>query len=206
MSILTKLKKLLKKKNEEKDEKEQVEEEETEEKEESVTLNLENLRNESVLDDTENAIKSWTDTLEAAKQHPLSQAKIVNTKILEELSYVLNQMNLKMNKLEKLEKLEKLDKLDEILSILNETKEELDEKGVKSENLEKAIGEIENLTIKDKEVISWIEKQGKVTANQLAKHLDLSRSTASFRLNRLAEMDILKKEASGKRIYYTVKI
>lgn len=200
MSILTKLKKLLKKKDEEKDEKEQIEEEEIEEKEESVNLNLENLRNESVLDDTENAIKSWSETLEAAKQHPLSQAKIVNTKILEELSYVLNQMNLKMNKLDK------LDKLDEILSILNETKEELDEKGVKSENLEKAIGEIENLTIKDKEVISWIEKQGKVTANQLAKHLDLSRSTASFRLNRLAEMDVLKKEASGKKIYYTVKI
>ncbi len=200
MSILTKLKKLLKKKEEEKEEKVETSEEENEKIEEPLQFSVEKIKENNEFDSTENAIKTWEETLEAAKQHPLSQVKIVNTKILEELNHVLNQMNLKMDKLEK------LDKLDKILDILDKTKEELERKEITSDYLDKAIDEIENLTIKDKEVIAWIEKKGRVTANQLSKHLGLSRSTASFRLNRLAEMDALKKEASGKRIFYTTKL
>ena len=43
------------------------------------------------------------------------------------------------------------------------------------------------------------------TANQLADFLNLSRSTASFRLNRLAELGALDKEAIGKKIFYKIK-
>ena len=48
--------------------------------------------------DTGSAIKNWENTLKAAQQHPLTQAKIINTQILEELSNVLKSMDLKQEK------------------------------------------------------------------------------------------------------------
>lgn len=145
-----------------------------------------------------NMIKSWQSTVKAAQEHPLSQVKIMNTRILEDLSNVLKQMNLK------LDKLDELDKLDIILSHLIETKDELKKKGVDSEKLKETINVVENLTIKDKDVLNWIAQQEKVTASELADHIGLSRSTASFRLNRLADMGTLIKESEGKKVFYKV--
>ncbi|MCD6547718.1 MAG: winged helix-turn-helix transcriptional regulator [Nanoarchaeota archaeon] len=190
MGLLARLKKLLKSSEEKKEERQEpqvIVEEPQKPVIEEPKVSFES---------TEQAIKSWEKTLEAAKQHPLSQVKIINTQILEELSNVLKSMDSKLNK---------LDKLDEILEILIETKKELEEKGVESKALSRAIEEIERLTIKDKEVVAWIEKQGRVTAKQLADYTGLSRSTASFRLNRLAEIGVLEKQAIGKKIYYKPK-
>ena len=105
----------------------------------------------------------------------------------------------------RLEKLNDLEKLDFILELLQQTKEEIAEKGVSSQALDSAITHISQLTIKDKEVIDWVSRQERVTANQLADYINLSRSTASFRLNRLAELGALEKEAIGKKIYYKIK-
>lgn len=145
------------------------------------------------------AIKQWEDTIKAAQQHPLSQVKIINSQILEELNHVLKSMD------HRLEKLNDLEKLDFILDLLQRTKEEISEKGVSSQTLDSAITHISQLTIKDKEVIDWVGRQERVTANQLADYINLSRSTASFRLNRLAELGALEKEAIGKKIYYKIK-
>jgi DNA-binding transcriptional ArsR family regulator len=145
------------------------------------------------------AIKQWEDTIKAAQQHPLSQVKIINSQILEELNHVLRSMD------HRLEKLNDLEKLDYILDLLQRTKEEIAEKGVSSPALDSAITQISQLTIKDKEVIDWVGRQERVTANQLADYINLSRSTASFRLNRLAELGALEKEAIGKKIYYKIK-
>jgi len=145
------------------------------------------------------AIKQWEDTIKAAQQHPLSQVKIINSQILEELNHVLKSMD------HRLEKLNDLEKLDFILELLQQTKEEIAEKGVSSQALDSAITHISQLTIKDKEVIDWVSRQERVTANQLADYINLSRSTASFRLNRLAELGALEKEAIGKKIYYKIK-
>lgn len=149
--------------------------------------------------DTSKAIENWEKTLQAVQQHPLSQVKIINTQILEDLSNVLKSMNSKMDKLDN------LDKLDQIYEILLRTYSELEAKGIKSEHLNAALSEIERLTIKDKDVIEWISKQDQVTAQQLADRINLSRSTASFRLNRLSELGVLNKEAIGKKIYYKIK-
>lgn len=149
--------------------------------------------------DTDSAIKNWESTIKAAQQHPLTQAKVINTQILEELSNVLRSMD------SKLEKLDKLDKIDEILDILRRSREGLISKGMESPELNLAIEEMERLTIKDKDVLDWISKQDHVTANQLADFIGLSRSTASFRLNRLEELGALEKEAIGKKIYYKLK-
>ncbi|MDD5239081.1 MAG: helix-turn-helix domain-containing protein [Candidatus Nanoarchaeia archaeon] len=145
------------------------------------------------------AIKQWEDTIKAAQQHPLSQVKIINSQILEELNHVLKSMD------HRLEKLNDLEKLDFILDLLQRTKDEIAEKGVSSQTLDSAITHISQLTIKDKEVIDWVGRQERVTANQLADYINLSRSTASFRLNRLAELGALEKEAIGKKIYYKIK-
>jgi DNA-binding transcriptional ArsR family regulator len=149
--------------------------------------------------DTNQAIEAWEKTLSAAQQHPLSQVKILNTQVLEDLSNVLKSMD------SKLDKLDKLDRLDEIYNILMHSKAELEAKGVRSEHLDAALAEVERLTIKDKDVIDWLAKQERVTAQQLADRIGLSRSTASFRLNRLAELGVLDKEAVGKKIFYRVK-
>ena len=128
--------------------------------------------------DTDRAIDSWERTLQAAQRHPLSQVKVINTQILEELSNVLKSMNAKLDKLEI---------LDQIYDILIRTEAELKAKGVKSEHLDAAMAEIERLTIKDADVLEWISRQDRVAAQQLADRVNLSRSTASFRLNRLAD-------------------
>jgi DNA-binding transcriptional ArsR family regulator len=148
---------------------------------------------------THMAIKQWEDTIKVAQQHPLSQVKIINTQILEELNAVLKTMD------HRLEKLDDLDKLDIILDLLESTKQELESKGVSSAALNDAITQINQLTIKDKDVIDWIGRQERVTAQQLADFLNLSRSTASFRLNRLSELGALDKEAIGKKIYYKIR-
>lgn len=202
MSLLSRLKQLFKKHQSNNKEKMEKEVEQASQDDMPIEVEKEPMPvipardNVSSMETTYNAIKSWEKTMEVAKQHPLSQVKIINTQILEELSNVLKQMN---------NKLDELSKLDEILMILHETKSELEEKGIESNKVDQAIEEIERLTIKDKEVVSWIVKQERVTANQLAGYTGLSRSTASFRLNRLAELGVLEKEAVGKKIYYKPK-
>jgi len=148
---------------------------------------------------THMALRSWEEAIVAAKEHPLSQVKIINTKILEEINNVLKSMNTRLDKLDDLEK------LDIILDLLQATKEELESKGVQSKMLDHAIGQIDQLTMKDKEVLEWVGRQERVTAQQLASYINLSRSTASFRLNRLEELGALEKEAIGKKIYYKLK-
>jgi DNA-binding MarR family transcriptional regulator len=145
------------------------------------------------------AIKQWEDTIKIAQQHPLSQVKIINSKILEDLDVVLKSMN------QRLERLDDLDKLDIILELLQSTKQEIESKGIRSDALDNAISQIGQFTIKDKDVIEWVARQERVTAQQLADFLNLSRSTASFRLNRLSELNALEKEAIGKKIYYKLK-
>ena len=204
MSIFSKLKQLFEKQEPKKDDNHNDKTEEKSESSDEVAINFKKPEspiqiNSNPIDSmgsTSDAIKSWEKTIEIAKQHPLSQVKIINTQILEELGNVLKQMN---------NKLDELNKLDEILILLHETQSELKDKGVEPTAINKAIEEIERLTIKDKEVVSWIVKQERVTANQLAGYTGLSRSTASFRLNRLAELGVLEKEAIGKKIYYKPK-
>jgi len=148
---------------------------------------------------THMAIKQWEDTIKAAQQHPLSQAKILNTQILEDLHSVLKAMN------NRLDRLDDLDKLDSILQLLRETKENMDAQGLNVDQLDQAIEQIDQLTIKDKEVLEWVSRQERVTAQQLSDYINLSRSTASFRLNRLEDLGALDKEAVGKKIYYKIK-
>lgn len=123
--------------------------------------------------DTEQAIKAWKSDLERIKDHPLTQAKIVNEVLLNELQQQLKDINTK---------------LDWVLEAL---------KSHKSRPV------IDNITTKDREMLNILYTPQ--TAVDIAKKLNITRSTASLRLNKLASMGLLEKESDGKNIKFNVK-
>lgn len=123
--------------------------------------------------DTEQAIKAWKSDLERIKDHPLTQAKIVNETLLNELQQQLKDIN---------------SKLDWVLEAL---------KSHKSRPV------IDNITTKDRELLNILYTPQ--TAVDVAKKLNITRSTASLRLNKLASMGLLEKESDGKNIKFKQK-
>lgn len=147
--------------------------------------------------DTQEALEEWKEQVQYAENHPLTQAKIINSNLLRNLTDVLERMDTKLNK---------LDKLDQILGILKESQKELEEKGVSSQKLNKAIEQMENLTVKDKEVLKVVKNKQPITASQLAEKIDVSRSTASSRLNKLASLGVLNKEPEGRKMLFSADL
>lgn len=147
------------------------------------------------ISNTEELLNSWNESVKTVSDHPLSQVKIINTQILEQLSTILTSMN---------KKLKKLDKLDEVLKLLKESRKEIILSGKSTEKLDKAISGIEDLTIKDEEVINVIKDKGPQNAESLADYIGVSRSTASNRLNRLHKKKVLRKKSDGREVFFSL--
>ncbi len=145
------------------------------------------------LSETKKEITNWQMMVDSVQDHPLSQARIINTKLLEQLTQQLEQINTKLDSLQK---------LDIILEILQQGRKELESKGIKSVNLDKAIRELEKITVKDTEAMRVIESKGPMTAETLSRELKVDRSTASTRLNRLYTLGLVTKETKGKNMYF----
>ncbi|MFA5405766.1 MAG: hypothetical protein WC307_00185 [Candidatus Nanoarchaeia archaeon] len=145
---------------------------------------------------TKDLLKEWSKTIEMVENHPLSQARVINTTVLNDLTQVLNSMN---------EKLEKLAKLDEITSLLLETKQQLESAGLSTGNIDAVMGAVRGLTIKDKDALSLFKGDELFSTEDFAERASLSRSTASSRLNKLFSLGMLEKSAEGKKILYKVK-
>ncbi|MDD5417576.1 MAG: winged helix-turn-helix transcriptional regulator [Candidatus Nanoarchaeia archaeon] len=141
-------------------------------------------------------VSEWEKQVTLVKQHPLSQVRVINATLLDTLTEVLKSMD---------GKLTNLGKLDDILGILKDTKHSLSQKGISSRKLDDAIKEIEDITIKDEQVIKILMENGKKTANEISKELGITRSTASLRLNKLYASGILDKKPSGKKIFFVYK-
>ncbi len=148
------------------------------------------------LTQTKKLVEAWKNAVEMVQDHPLSQARIINTQLLEVLTNVLESMD---------NKLGKLDKLDEILQLLKEGKKELDEKGIKIDKLDRAIIELEGATVKDRDAYKVLLEKGEMTADRLAQIMKISRSSASSRLNRMYELGMVDKRAKGKKIFFSAK-
>lgn len=148
------------------------------------------------LSDTQALLKVWGDSVKNISEHPLSQAKIINSQILEQLSDIMESMN---------KKLDKLALLDEILGLLKGTRTQIIDLGGSTEQIDKAITHIEGITIKDEEVLRALGDKGPQTADSLARLMGISRSTASSRLNRLNAMNLIRKKTDGKFIYFSVE-
>ncbi len=148
------------------------------------------------LPETEKLVSNWKNAVEMIQDHPLSQARILNTQLLEMLTNVLSSMNAK---------LDGLNKLDDIILLLKEGQKELEEKGMKSEKIEEAIVELEGATLKDKDTYNLLKSKGEMTANTLAKEMKTSRSTASSRLNRMYDLGMVEKKSKGRKIFFSIK-
>ena len=142
--------------------------------------------------DLSDSIKTWEKQVELLQNHPLSQARVVNTDILTSLTQVLGGLD---------GRLDELRKLDEILGILKaqETKK-TEDKGLKT--LEKVLKKVRHVTIKDRILLDLIEKTPLLDADAVADELELTRSTVSYRLNKLYSMGVLDKEVSGRKILF----
>lgn len=147
------------------------------------------------LSNTEEILNAWNHSVKNISDHPLSQVKIINTQILEQLTDILGSMN---------KKLDKLGQLEEIIYLLKESRTEIRVVGGSTNKIDKAISKLENLTIKDEEVIRVLNDKGPQTAEQLSRLIGVSRSTASSRLNRLEKMKVVRKKAEGKIIFYSL--
>jgi DNA-binding transcriptional ArsR family regulator len=148
------------------------------------------------LSDTQALLKVWGDSVKNISEHPLSQAKIINSQILEQLTDILMSMD---------KKLDKLTILDEIIMLLQGTRTQIIDLGGSTDQIDKAINHVEGLTIKDEEVIRTLNTKGPQTADGLSRLMGVSRSTASSRLNRLFSMKIIRKKTDGKFIYFSVE-
>ena len=144
----------------------------------------------------DNSILEWKSTVEAIKNHPLSQVKVINTQILDSISRVLDSIDYKLDKLEK---------LDEILELLKKGKQKLEEKGVEVPEIGEAIKKIESESIKDKEVLDVLTQHEMLSAEELANRMGISRSTASYRLNRLVNAGLVEKVPQGKKVFFKIK-
>lgn len=141
-------------------------------------------------------VKDWERQVQLVKQHPLSQIKIINQTLLETLTEVLKSID---------SKLDNLTKIDEVIDLLKSKEKKLKEEGVETREISKAINKLENITFKDKQVLETLEGEKKLSAEQMADVLKITRSTASLRLNRLYEIGVLEKEATGKNILFKLK-
>lgn len=142
------------------------------------------------------SINNWQEQVSILEDHPLSQARVINTQVFEGITSVISSID---------EKLSDLGKLDKILELLEALKTEKLEENVENEPksaLEFALTKVNHLSIKDKDVVELLENQGPMSAREAGKRLELTRSTISYRLNRLYNMGILEKMASGRTIKF----
>ncbi len=145
---------------------------------------------------TKDLLKDWSKTLEMIENHPLSQARVINTGILSDLTRILHSMD---------EKLSNLSKLDKIMRLLVETKTQLKEAGLSTKNIDAVLSDLKGLTVKDQEALAVFKEGEELTTESFATKAGLSRSTASSRLNKLFSLGLLEKKAEGKKIVYKKK-
>ena len=139
-------------------------------------------------------IKSWEKQVSLLQTHPLSQARVVNTQILSSLTDILTGLD---------GKLDELSKLDEILGILK-TGEAVKSEERKLGAVDRVLKRVRHITIKDRMVIDLLENRHPLSADEVAEELNLSRSTISYRLNKLYSMGVLDKEVAGRKILFKI--
>jgi DNA-binding transcriptional ArsR family regulator len=180
MGLLKRLKRLLK---EEKKPKERVQDE-------LLSTDIIKIKAPELTD----TIKSWEKQVSLLQTHPLSQARVLNTQILSSLTDILTGLD---------GRLVELDKLDEILGILKAREASKDaEKGLKA--VDRVLKRVRHVTIKDRILIDLLEKKPLLSADDVAEEVNLTRSTVSYRLNKLYNMGILDKDVAGRKILFKI--
>ena len=128
------------------------------------------------------------------QEHPLSQARVVNSQILTSLTDILSGLDGRLSELKK---------LDEILEILR-AREAVKQEEMKLGAVERVIKRVRHITLKDRILIDLLEKRSPISADDAAAELNLSRSTISYRMNKLYSMGVLDKEVLGRKILFKI--
>jgi DNA-binding transcriptional ArsR family regulator len=127
-------------------------------------------------------LREWNTDLQKLQQHPLTQAKIVNEKLLAVVIDALNEINAKLD--------------------------ELSIRIAKIETQRIAIKEREKPKVKlssnEQKVFDFVRKKKRVQASEVAKNLKISRPNAALKLSKLFSMNLLKKDQEGKDVYYKI--
>ncbi len=142
------------------------------------------------------ALENWQKQVSLIEEHPLSQARVLNSQLLGSLNDIINSMDAKLSELRK---------LDEILAILRAENAPKSERKTPETALEFALSKVGYVTPKDKQVIELLETVSELSSEEVSQKLNLSRSTISYRLNRLCSMGILDKKARGRIILFYLK-
>src|SRR3989344_4478600 len=121
-------------------------------------------------------LTDWKSELERLTQHPLTQAKLINEKLLQDLYVLLEQIN------------NKLDTLNT----------RLDSAGLGRVELKTG----QQRSSQEQKILDLIAKRDRLIAADIMKTLNISRSNASLKLNKLFDMGLLEKEQEGKEAYY----
>jgi len=137
-----------------------------------------------------NLLDAIVEELRKLTNHPLSQVKVINTALLESLTGVLKNIDYKLNNLEK---------LDKIIEIL-------EKKEIFEEKFEKINFGAKNLSDKDFMIFNIIKEKKAVTIGDLMNLAKISRSTASYRLNKLVYLGLVEKKMVGKRAVFVPHI
>jgi|GEM_PF-2519329 len=125
-------------------------------------------------------VNEWRTEVQKIQKHPLTQAKIVNERLLASVMDMFNEIN---------------SKLDE----LNTRVAQLETLGNKAAApLKPSV----NLSSNEQKVVDFIKKKKEVVANAVAEGLKISRSNAALKLNKLASVGLLQKRQDGKDVYY----
>src|SRR3989344_1080436 len=123
------------------------------------------------------SLGAWKTELEKLSQHPLTQAKIINEQLLRDLYNLLEQIDTK-------------------LDVLNA---KVEKAGLAKQDSNKA-----ELAGQEQKILS-LAGHARITANDISDELEISRSNASLKLNKLFDMGLLEKEQDGKTVYYQIR-
>jgi len=124
-------------------------------------------------------LREWREEVKKLQQHPLTQAKIVNERLLTAIMELLNEINAKLDELSK--RLEKV-----------EMQKSASKPAIK-------------LNSSEQSVFDFIKKTKEARAQEVAEALGISRSNAALKLNKLFSIGLLDKRQDGKDVFYFPK-
>ncbi|MBI2041249.1 MAG: helix-turn-helix transcriptional regulator [DPANN group archaeon] len=137
------------------------------------------------------SLGEWKAEMDKLQNHPLTQAKIINGQLLNAIYSILEQISTKIDSLSvRLEKIESM-RVDS---------------HVKHDKKNQALREFEaGLSSQERKILELIKKKKAKQASDVADALDISRSNASLKMNKLFDMGMLDKEKEGKDTLYRIK-
>lgn len=135
-------------------------------------------------------LEKWEKLYKNLQSHPLTQAKIVNEELLSATNETLDEVKRKLSEIDV--------RLKDVESYVHSDKVTKKPKKVE----ERIIVPYANLSESEKQIISHIKDQGQCDASVLAEALEMSRSNASLKLNKLYKWNFLGKGSEDKRVTY----